>query len=107
MVYDEGLASRVREVLQGRKGVTEKKMFGGLTFMLADKMCVGILGDDLMVRVGREAHEAALAEPHARPMDFTGRNPRGFVFVDPKGLETAGALESWVDRAVKFLEAGK
>jgi hypothetical protein len=73
VAYNEALAHRVREALAGRNGVTEKRMFGGLTFMLADKMCCGVVKDELMVRVGPEGYEAALKEPGAHPMDFTGR----------------------------------
>ncbi|MDH3625981.1 MAG: TfoX/Sxy family protein, partial [Myxococcales bacterium] len=72
MAYDEKLAGRVREVLARRRGVTEKKMFGGLSFLVNGHMCCGIVGDDLMVRVGPDAYEGALKKKGARPMDFTG-----------------------------------
>jgi TfoX/Sxy family transcriptional regulator of competence genes len=81
--------------------VVEKKMFGGLTFMVAGKMACGVVHDDLMVRVGPDGDEAALAEPHTRPMDFTGRPMRGMVYVDPAGLATDADLGHWVDRAVR------
>ena len=84
MGYDERLAERVRAVLADLDGVREQKMFGGLAFMVRDKMCVGVTNDDLMVRLGVDGHDAALKRPHARPMDFTGRPMKGFVFVEKK-----------------------
>ena len=78
MAYNEALAGRVRKALAGHTGVMEKRMFGGLTFMLGDKMCYGVIKDDLMVCVGPEGYEAALAEPGARPMDFIGALSRGW-----------------------------
>ncbi len=85
MAYDEGLAERIREGLAEQRDVTEKKMFGGVAFMLRGSMFVGIVKEDLMVRVGAEAHEDALREPHARTMDFTGKPMRGYVYVAPPG----------------------
>jgi len=82
MAYDTGLAERIRDLVAGRQGVTEKAMFGGLAWMLNGKRFVGIVGDELMARVGPKAHDAAVARPHARVMDFTGRPMRGYVFVD-------------------------
>ena len=102
MAFDEELAERVRGALAGVEGVTEKKMFGGLTFMLGGKMCCGVAGDRLMVRVGPAAYDDALAEPFAGPMDFTGRPLRGLVYVDRDGLREDEALSGWVDRGVEF-----
>jgi TfoX/Sxy family transcriptional regulator of competence genes len=102
MGYDEGLAERLRGVFEDQRGVVEKRMFGGLCFMVDGKMCVGIVGDELMVRVGPEQHSQALAQPHARPMDFTGRPMKGFVYVAADGLETDKALEGWVAQGVSF-----
>ena len=102
MAYDEGLAQRLAELLEKRRGVTEKKMFGGLCFMLRGHMCVGIVKQALMVRVGPERHADALKQPHARAMDFTGRPMQGYVFVEPAGLETDRGLEAWVNRALEF-----
>ena len=102
MAYDEQLADRVRGVLAQRKDVSEKKMFGGLSFMLSGNMCCGVDKDNLMVRVGPEQHEAALAQPHARPMDFTGRALKGMVYVDQEGYRTDAALAAWVKRGVDF-----
>lgn len=102
MAYDETLAARVRDVLSDEFGVVEKKMFGGLAFMLRGNMCVGITQEGLMVRVGKENHEEALALPHARPMDFTGRSMTGFVYVDSDGLTTDDDLRAWVNRGVAY-----
>ncbi|MBM3216980.1 TfoX/Sxy family protein, partial [Candidatus Poribacteria bacterium] len=85
MPYDENLAERIRRVVAGRHGVTEKRMFGGLAFLLDGKMFCGIANSDLMVRVGPERYEAALSLPHVRPMDFTGRPMTGYVYVGPEG----------------------
>ncbi len=103
MAFDERLADRVRAVL-GERDVTERRMFGGLAFLLRGHMCVGIIGHDLMVRVGPDQFDSALAEKHSRPMDFTGRPAKGMVYVAPAGLRTERALRHWVDRARQFVE---
>ena len=105
MAYDEETAARIRKVLEDRTDVVEKKMFGGLCFMVKDQMCCGLTSDALMVRVGLERFVEALAQPHARPMDFTGRPMKGFVFVDPKGYDSASALARWVQRGVDYVES--
>lgn len=102
MAYSEELAMRVRVVLEDRDDVVEKKMFGGLCFMVAGSMACGIMGDDLLSRVGADAFEAALARPHARIMDFTGRPLRGFVIVAAAGVRTPAALGKWVHESVSF-----
>jgi TfoX/Sxy family transcriptional regulator of competence genes len=102
MGYDEKTAARIRKVLATRDDVGERKMFGGLCFMVNDRMCVGLTSDALMVRVGPDNHEDALTQPHTRPMDFTGRVVRGFVFVDPPGFATPASLARWVKRGVDF-----
>ena len=102
MAYDEGLAQRIREGLGSTAGVTERKMFGGIAFMLNGNMVCGIVGDDLMVRVGPDGHDDALAQRHARPMDFNGRPMRGMVYVAPAGTEGDDALRSWLDRGIAF-----
>ena len=101
MPYDEKLVERVRGVLAG-KAFEERKMFGGLTFMLQGNMCCGVEGDRLMVRVGTEKYDEALGQKHAQLMDFTGRPMKGFVFVGPEGLASDGELENWVQRGVDF-----
>lgn len=100
MAYDEGLAERIREVLSERSDVTEKQMFGGIAFMVRGHMCVGIVKDDLMVRVGPDAHAKLVRRPHARAMDFTGRPMKGFLFVSAEGLESDAALSEWVGHGV-------
>jgi TfoX/Sxy family transcriptional regulator of competence genes len=102
VAYDERLAERVRRALSGREGLSEKKMFGGIAFMLRGNMCCGIVRDDLMVRVGPEGHEEALARPHARPMDFTGRPMKGMVYVGPQGIKSDADLAAWVRRGAEF-----
>lgn len=104
MAYDEGLADRVRKALRRRRGLTEKRMFGGLAFLQDRKMSCGILGDELMVRVGPDAHEAALRKAHVRPMDFTGRSMKGYVFVGARGLRSGASLASWLDQARRFVQ---
>ena len=103
MSYDENLAGRMRRVLVGIRGMDEKKMFGGVAFLLHGKMCCGIVKTDLMVRVGPEDHEKALKEPHARPMDFAGRPMKGYVYVAPAGCRDARSLKRWLDRGVRFV----
>lgn len=102
MAYDEKLAGRVRKVLAKREAVTEKKMFGGLAFLLRGRMCCGVLNDELVVRTGPDRHAAALSRPHTRPMDFTGRPLTGFVYVDARGVKTDAALAKWVREAAKY-----
>lgn len=102
MAYDEKLAARVAAALSRRVEHEERKMFGGIAFMIGGKMAIGVSAEDLMVRVGPDAHEGALAQPGARPMDFTGRPMKGYVFVGPAGTATAPALMRWIDRALAF-----
>lgn len=98
MAYDETLAGRVRAALAGEPGYSERKMFGGLCFMLHGHMTCGVVKDELMVRVGPDAYAEALALPHAREMDFTGRPMKGMLYVAPAGLATEPALRQWVER---------
>ena len=102
MAYSEELADRIRAALDDRDDVVEKMMFGGVAFMVAGSMACGIVGNDLMARVGPDRYEKALARPHARPMDFTGRPLRGFVLVGAPGIRTAAALRKWIDETVSF-----
>ncbi len=104
MAYDEQLAERVRAVLAGQPGLTERKMFGGLAFMLAGNMCVGVEQERLMVRLGTDLYQEALTRPHAAPMDFTGRPMKGLVFVAPGGISTPVALREWVDLGLQFCQ---
>ena len=104
MPYDEELAERVRRALGERADLTERKMFGGVAFMIAGNMCCGVIRDDLIVRMFPEEGEAALAEPDARPFDLTGRTMTGFVVVGPGATATEEGLRSWVDRGVTVAE---
>jgi TfoX/Sxy family transcriptional regulator of competence genes len=105
MAYDEALADRIRDAIGPRKGVTEKKMFGGVAFLLDGKMFCGVTKDDLMVRVGPERYEASLAKAHVRPMDFTGRPMNGYVFVGAEGTRKIDAIRKWVELASDFVAA--
>ena len=102
MAYDEVLADRVRELMLLRSGVSERKMFGGIVFMLDGNMACGVLGDELIVRLGPEEGERALAEPDTRAFDFTGRPARGVVVVGPDGIAEDKALAGWVDAGADF-----
>jgi TfoX/Sxy family transcriptional regulator of competence genes len=102
MTYDEKLADRVRRAIGPQDGVAEKKMFGGICFLFRGNMCFGVLRDDLIVRVGPHQFDRALAEPHARPMDLTGRPMKGMVYVGPGGYESDDDLAGWVRRGVEF-----
>ncbi len=102
MPYSETLAQRIRSVLADQPGTWERKMFGGVAFMVNGNMCCGVIKDDMMVRVGPDRHEEALALPHARPMDFTHRPIKGMVYVDPVGVVADAALVEWVQRGLEF-----
>jgi TfoX/Sxy family transcriptional regulator of competence genes len=102
MAYDETLAARVREVVRDKRGVTERKMFGGLAFMLQGNMFVGVLEQSLMARVGPADYERALGSPGVREMDFTGRPMHGYVFVDSALLKSAADLKRWVYLCADF-----
>lgn len=102
MAYSEDLAERIRANLEGNPAIEEKKMFGGLSFLLNGNMSVGVIGEELCVRVGTDAHEEALSEPGARIMDFTGRPMNGWVMVDSDGFPDDAGLEAWIERGVGF-----
>ena len=102
MAYNEQLASRVRQILKRKRNLEEKKMFGGLTFMLNGHMCCGVDKNNLMVRVVQDRYEGLLKKPHARVMDLTGRPLKGFIFVGSDGYRTDSALKFWIDQAVQF-----
>lgn len=101
MAFDEQLAERVRVVLGAEQGVTERKMFGGLAFMVNGNMACGIVKDELMLRLGAEGADAALERPHVRHMDFTGRPMTGMVYVGRGGLGDV-ELRGWVQQAAAF-----
>lgn len=102
MAYDEGLAQRVRDAMPPGVACEEKKMFGGLCFLVRGSMALGIVKNELMVRVGPDGHEASLAMPHVREMDFTGRPMKGMIYVAPEGLAAASDMEHWVNQALAF-----
>ncbi|MER6791891.1 TfoX/Sxy family protein [Amycolatopsis mediterranei] len=102
MAYDEELADRVRALLEDEPGWAEKKMFGRLVFLLDGNMAVGVSGEALMVRLPADEGEDALAEPGARPADMAGRPMKGWLLVDPPGLEKAEDLRRWVGRGAAF-----
>lgn len=102
MAFDEDFADRIRALLADQPDVTERKMFGGLAFLIAGNMACGIVGEDLMVRLGEDGAEAALDKPHTRPMDFTGRPMKSMIYVSQAGVVDERALETWVRRGVAF-----
>ena len=102
MAYDERLAERVRKALARRKGLTERKMFGGIGFMLRGNLCCGVMKDELILRLGPEAAEEAMKKKGARAFDFTGRTMKSMLMVGPAGYRGAKALESWVRAAADF-----
>lgn len=102
MAYDEKLAMRVREVLEPQAGINEKRMFGGLSFMFEGNLCCGIVGEDLMVRVGPDNYEEALLRPGARQMDFTGKPLKGMVYVSREGWKTDVLLDAWIELGIDY-----
>ena len=103
MAYDLKLAERVRASLQRGESVTERKMFGGLAFMLGGHMCCGVVNNELVLRLGLERALLALDQPHVRPMDFTGRQLKGFVFVSPKGTDSDEMLRRLIGEAAAYV----
>ncbi len=104
MSYNEALASRIRAALGHREAVTEKKMFGGLTFMVDGKMCCGVLQDNLILRVTIQDYEEALGHPHARPMDFTGQPMKGFLYIAPTGYAQEKDLQMWLSKGLAYVD---
>ncbi len=102
MAYDLTLAERVRKSLQRQSGLSEKKMFGGIGFLLNGNMCCGVLGNEMIVRLGPEEAAKALQKTDTRVFDFSGRPMKGWIFVHAKGVTTDTRLNSWVDKAVKY-----
>lgn len=99
---DEALVARIRPLMQRRKGYSEKKMFGGVCFMINGKMCVGPWRGSLIVRLPKELHDATQSEPHVKPMDITGKVMKGWARVTAAGIKTDEELKAWIDRAAKF-----
>src|SRR5262245_52302372 len=104
MAFSESLAARVRAALARTKGVEEKRMFGGVGFLLSGNMLVGVWKDSLIARLGPDGGEEALREPHVREFDITGRPMKGWVLVGPDGVADDGLLGAWIRRAVAFVE---
>lgn len=102
MAYDEELAERIRKLIRRRKGVTERKMFGGIAFMLNGNMCCGVVDRDLVLRLGKEKTAKALNEPHTRPMNFTGKTIKSMIYVMASGIEFDDDLKDWLNRAIAF-----
>lgn len=102
MVYDQGLSQRIREIMQDNPNLREKEMFGGICFMLNGNMACGVISDELMVRVGKENHDKAHAQPHTRLFDFTGKAMHGWVVVTPDGLIDDDQLREWVQQGTEY-----
>ena len=103
MAYDETLADRVRSVLLAEPNVDEKKMFGGVTFMVSGQMCCGVLKDELIVKTGPQGFEDLVARPHVRAFDFTGRPMVGMVYVAGAGVSSDEQLREWIQRGLTFV----
>jgi TfoX/Sxy family transcriptional regulator of competence genes len=107
MAYNEKLAARIRTILLSRPDVEEKKMMGGLTFMVNNKMCVGIYKDNLMARIGPEIYDKVMKKKGCKPMEFTGRPLKGFVFVEPDGTHSKKDLNDWVNLSLEYNKKAK
>jgi len=105
MAFDEKLADRIREILGNSKSITERKMFGGICFMLNGNMIGGVLKDDLIVKIDKESHAKAVAQKHVRPFDFTGKPMVGIIFVSPDGTKTRKNLEQWIEMGTAHARA--
>jgi TfoX/Sxy family transcriptional regulator of competence genes len=105
MAFSEALAARTRQRLARRKNVEEKKMFGGVGFLLNGNLLVGVWKDSLIVRLGPDEGDLALLEPHVKEFDITGRPMKGWVLVEPEGVEGDDQLSDWIERATKFVRA--
>lgn len=103
MAYDEQLATRIRVLLEGQHALVENKMFHGLAFMSHKNMFADILNKDLVVRVGKDANEQVLQEPHTRPMDFTGKPMKGYIYVGPDGTKSTAHLRQWLTKGLDFV----
>ena len=104
MPYDERMAERVRKFLRGRRGLSERKMFGGNGFLLHGNMCVGVWREYLILRLGPEQAEDALREPFVKEFDITGRAMSGWVMVESRGVEDDAALADWITQALSFVQ---
>lgn len=105
MAFDESLAARIRDALTRRKNIEERKMFGGICFLLNGNLLVGVWKDSLIARLGPDEGEAALLEPHVKVFDITGKPMRNWVLVEPEGIEDDDQLKAWIGRAFEFVKA--
>ena len=105
MACDEALADDIRNKIGDHPGLSERQMFGGIAFMINGNMAVGVSGDELMVRVGKDNHEEAVALPGARIFDMSARPMRGWVAVAPNGFAREADLDAWIERGVPFAES--
>lgn len=107
MVYNEETANRMRKLIRRHKGITEKKMFGGLSFLLNGKMCCGLIKDDLVIRINPDEQDSILKKRDVRPMDFTGRLMKGFIYVNPSGYKTDKILYGWIKTGMNYVNTFK
>lgn len=105
MAYNLTLAQRIREMVYGQKDASERKMFGGICFMIGGNMVCGVVGDELMSRINPESHAAALEKPHVKPMEFTGRSMKGYLFIEPEGIRTKKELAYWVNQGIRIAQS--
>jgi TfoX/Sxy family transcriptional regulator of competence genes len=105
MAYNESLAQRVHILLKRQQGFSQRKMFGGLCFMLHGNMCCGITQDELMLRLGKTNTQTALEIPYTREMDFTGKPIKSMIYVERPGFEDDDDLKSWINQAVIFVKS--
>ena len=103
MPYSPTLAARIRQILTSQRGVVEKKLFGGVGFFLYGNMCVGVWKDSLIARLGPEQAAAALEKPHVGEFDITGRPMKGWVMIEPEGVETDSQLHGWIEQSIAFV----
>ena len=107
MAYNEKLANRIREQLSDLPNIEEKEMMGGLTFMVNDKMCIGIIKDEMMCRIAPEMQDTVLKKAGCRIMDFTGRPMKGYIMVDDTGMKSQKELDYWINLCLEFNSKAK
>ena len=107
MAYSEKLANRIREAISELPNVLEKEMMGGLTFMVNDKMCIGIIKDEMMCRIAPELHETLIEKQGCRTMDFTKRPMKGYIMIDDSGMKTKKDFEYWISLCLEFNKKAK
>ena len=105
MAYSKSLVERIRHLVSRRHGITEKKMFGGVCFLLNGNLLVGVWKDSLIARIGKDTYEATLQEEHVREFDITGRPMKGWVMVEPDGIDSDHQLSQWIDQALGFVRS--